>query len=282
MVITILLDIESAYYRVHMHWRSIGQQALKIACRWMIALALVFGKRRSGEVYPLITAATSALPQFMVPPDPILNGTADFESLAHVDDFAAIEVISGDRVFYAFAALIHAAKMVSGHDAPAENKIVKNGFPAAVHRFLGELIDSDWEESMTPLQQAVKLVDLMAMPELTRPASTFSRYLIAKVAGCFTHAGKSGVLPLAGIRKHAACWNLVSNKKQKIALRPYFDEPQDRSVEKIHRDLDTLRICANLLLANPVIGRVSMMSLLTFEERLDSVSQILSSRFIVK
>jgi hypothetical protein len=126
MVVTMLLDIESAYYRVPMMANSVGQQALKVTGRWMVALALVFGKRRSGEAYPLVSTAASMLHRFMVPPDDGANGSANFDSIVHVDDFAALEINADDRVYRSMEALIFAVKVLAGHDAPAANKIVKN------------------------------------------------------------------------------------------------------------------------------------------------------------
>ena len=168
-----MIDIASAYYRVLMHPDSVGAQALKVDHMWMVALALVFGKRWSGEVYPLLTAATIMMHRHMAPEDPSAGGLAEFKSVGYVDDFAAIEVVAGDRVWQNFKTLVLAVKVVSGHDAPATNKIAKNGFAAAVHVFLGQLVDSDNDEIMNTRKQALKLNALMAKPELQRPTRTF-------------------------------------------------------------------------------------------------------------
>ena len=138
---TALVDLSSAYYSCAAHADATGMQSLRVIDEWFVALCMGFGKRRSGEVYPLITTAILELHQSMNLRNAAKSGTANFRSSDHTDDFSIIEANAGDRLREAFCALVFAAKINARQDSPAANKLIKNGFFAGVHKSVGNIDD---------------------------------------------------------------------------------------------------------------------------------------------
>ena len=108
-------------------------RCIRLLDEWIVALCMVFGARRSGEVYPLTTTAILEMHRSLSPRNAQKSGTANCSS-GHTDDFSIIEVNVGQRLREAFAAMIFAAKVNAGHDAPAANKLERNGFFSGVHK----------------------------------------------------------------------------------------------------------------------------------------------------
>ena len=205
MVKLLLLDLSSAYYRCGMYRDASGLQALKLSRSWLVSLSLVFGNRKSGEIYPLFTGAISELHHPCKPAAAEGSASADaFCSISHVDDHALIEIVWGNRLRKSFAALVFAAKVVAGHDSPAADKIAKNGFPSSVHKAIGGIWDLENPEVNWPRLKQQETLAVLESESFAPTVLEFPGHEVQQVHGDLNWCAQAAVLPLGGLYRLSA------------------------------------------------------------------------------
>ena len=98
-LVSLIIDLTAAYYRWALHPETAGMIATKLLGQWIINLSLIFGKRRAGEVYPLLTAAIVELHK-LARSHAISDGAATFFAIGHVDDYDCMEFDTGSRLLH--------------------------------------------------------------------------------------------------------------------------------------------------------------------------------------
>ena len=265
---TALVDLSSAYYRCAAHADATGMQSLRVMGEWFVALCMVFGKRRSGEIYPLITTAILELHQSMNPRNAEKSGTAHFHSSGHTDDFSLIEANAGDRLRESFCALIFAAKVNAGHDSPAANKLVKNGFYSDVHRFVGNIDDVRDLMYQWPRKKQLETAAIILSPAFDPSPPWYPTWQTMKAIGNFRWSARGIILPLSGLHKMIAQPGAEATKSTRTRAVALPGERQTDADAKIAQDIHVLRAGMRLIVDNPQIGKVSMLSCLSWEHRM--------------
>ena len=291
-LVMIAMDGDAAFFRQPVHAKMVGVQSTRIGNVTFIPMCCTFGWARSAESFSYVTKAIIAAHQSDIDSATLIKAgfdTPDVSSLSqllqdfvndrspdssgfsvgHVDDFFGCELASGLRPAACAADLAWAVKAMLGHDGLSLKKFDASSFWSDFQKVIGAWFDSQSFTVTMPRDKIIAALDMLNS-DLFHPSVTdFQLSACASLHGKMRWAGFCTPL--------GECNFLINIERQRIegesgnrrvkAWRHSGETPECALV-KGHNDLLIRKLFLEACLANPNVASCSMVSLMTFEDRL--------------
>lgn len=288
-LVMIVMDGDAAFFRWPISAESAGIQATKIAAKHVLPTACCFGAGPSAINFSHVTEAIQALhrsdlgsatllgiervSQDLHPKLELLLQDArpdhSHTSIGHVDDFTAIEIMSGNRPQASAADLAWAIQVFLGSDGLSLKKWSASTFWSDLQKVIGGWFDVASFTIAMPREKMQAALKLLNSPQFAPERRRFSikecASLIGKLRWVHTATPLGSSSALIGIVKQRRLSDVSDREVKPWGFR---GETEALTLAKFHNDIRVNRVFLEAAVRDPSIASCSLMATIKVQERL--------------